>query len=454
MDGIMKKIGIFAIAVLMAAALASCGTSGEAAEGQAAPPQETLAYAGAPDGGGGDAAGDGETVSAAALAAAAGEYRVADTGQDKCYDNAYAIACPAESAAFYGQDAQYNGARPSYKTSADKLTVYDNNTGLTWQKTPDTNGDGKLDESDKLSWSAAKTFAASLNAKKFGGYSDWRMPSIKELYSLIDFRGTDPSGYMGADTSALTPFIDRAYFDFVYGDTSKGVRIIDAQYWSATKYAAPSHDGKTFGVNFADGRIKGYPGGFVFAKEFVRYVRGNASYGINIFADNGNGTVTDKATGLMWQQADSGYGMNWGAALAWVKAKNAAKYLGYSDWRLPNAKELQSIVDYARSPDTTSSAAINAVFISTPIKNEALKADYPEYWTGTTHIASNGYGSAGIYVAFGRAMGFMGGYWQDVHGTGAQRSDPKSGNPFSYPYGRGPQGDAIRINNFVRLVRN
>jgi len=41
----------------------------------------------------------------------------------------------------------------------------------------------------------------------------------------------------------------------------------------------------------------------------------------------------------------------------------------------------------------------------------------------------------------------------DVHGAGAQRSDPKAGNPKNFPYGRGPQGDVIRIYNLVRLVR-
>jgi uncharacterized protein (TIGR03437 family) len=50
-------------------------------------------------------------------------------------------------------------------------------------------------------------------------------------------------------------------------------------------------------------------------------------------------------------------------------------------------------------------------------------------------------------------MGYMDGAWQDVHGAGAQRSDPKNGNPADYPTGHGPQGDAIRIYNFVRLVR-
>lgn len=66
-------------------------------------------------------------------------------------------------------------------------------------------------------------------------------------------------------------------------------------------------------------------------------------YGENDLTDNGDGTITDSATDLMWSQEDSGSGLNWDEALAWVEEKNAENYLGYSDWRQPNAKELQSI---------------------------------------------------------------------------------------------------------------
>ncbi len=41
----------------------------------------------------------------------------------------------------------------------------------------------------------------------------------------------------------------------------------------------------------------------------------------------------------------------------------------------------------------------------------------------------------------------------DVHGAGAQRSDFKTGDPSDYPDGHGPQGDVVRIFNYVRLVR-
>lgn len=163
--------------------------------------------------------------------------------------------------------------------------------------------------------------------------------------------------------------------------------------------------------------------------------------------------------------------MNWQNALAWVQAQNAANYLGHDDWRLPNAKELQSLVDYTRSPDTTGSAAIDPLFSVTAITNEAGATDYPFYWASTTHAAFDGSGAAGVYVAFGRAGGWMKATpgaacytLYDVHGAGAQRSDPKSGSVTSYylgvacsggpAYGRGPQGDVIRITNYARLVRD
>jgi hypothetical protein len=217
-----------------------------------------------------------------------------------------------------------------------------------------------------------------------------------------------------------------------------------------------------FGVNFADGRIKGYPrdtgpGGSSMT-EFVRYVRSNPEYGVNDFVDNGDGTITDLATGLMWQQVDSGEGMNWEEALDYAENLELA---GYDDWRLPDAKELQSIVDYTRSPATTESDAIDPQFSSTAIVDEGGESDYAYYWSSTTHANwSNASGSSAVYVAFGEALGWMqpptGGDYRlmDVHGAGAQRSDPKSGDAADWPYGHGPQGDVIRIDNHVRVVRD
>ena len=85
---------------------------------------------------------------------------------------------------------------------------------------------------------------------------------------------------------------------------------------------------------------------------------------------------------------------------------NSENYLNYSDWRLPNAKEIQSIVDYSRSPQTTSSAAINPLFEVTQIKDEGGKTNYPFYWSSTTHKHISG-GHAAVYVCFGEALGFL-----------------------------------------------
>ena len=401
-------------------------------------------------------------------AAANTTYAVVDPAQVQCYNASSPVACPPAGSAFYGQDAQRTGNAPAY-TNNGNGTVSDLNTGLTWQRSPNTDGDGNIDAADKLTYTQALAYCQELT---LAGYSDWQLPTIKQLYSLIDFRGVDPSGLSGSSTAGLTPFIDRSTFDFAYGDTSAGERIIDAQYASSTLYVSTAQEQKLFGVNFADGRIKGYGLKLNGADKtfFVLCVRGNPSYGANQFAANGDGTITDEATGLMWSQADSGAAMNWETALAWVQAQNAANTLGHNDWRLPDVKELQSILDYTRSPETSASAAIDPLFTATAITNEGGQPDWPWYWTSTTHAASNGAGAAAVYLAFGRAGG-----WQkatpgascytlyDVHGAGAQRSDPKTASGRSIigsacsggtAYGLGPQGDAQRSANFVRLVRD
>lgn len=417
-------------------------------------------------------------------------YPIVSAGQTACYDADKEIAAPPKGAEFYGQDAQYAGNAPSYTKSSDGLTVTDNVTGLMWQQSPDTNGDGVINLADKMTWDEVQTYPATLNTKKFAGYEDWRLPTIKEVYSLILFVGTDPNP-MASDATGEVPFLDTDYFSFAYGNPAEGERIIDSQYASSTLYVSKTMGGDDtlFGVNFADGRIKGYglhmPDGSV-KKFVVQCVRGNPAYGKNDFVDNKDGTITDRATGLIWAQADSGKGLDWKEALAWAQEMNAKKYLGHNDWRVPGVKELQSIIDYTRSPDTTQSAAIDPLFSCTQITNEAGQLDFPCYWTSTTHLASGGHADTADYLAFGRALGYFkpgtmptdaepagpggaaggppaggpppgveteGASWMDVHGAGAQRSDPKIGDPAQFPYGRGPQGDAIRIYNYVRLVR-
>ncbi|MFI3277634.1 MAG: DUF1566 domain-containing protein [Rikenellaceae bacterium] len=427
---------------------------------------------------------------ALSLASKAGNYKIVDTEQTKFFSDKEVIAAPAKGEAFYGQDAQFKGNASSYTDNGDG-TITDNVTGLMWQKEFKVM---TLPEAQK----AVEKF-------KLAGHTDWRIPTIKEAYSLILFSGSDVSPQLNAGSdSPGTPFINTNFFEFKYG--ANGNRDIDSQLLTSSLYVGSTErENLLFGVNFADGRIKGY--GLKFGggdKPFmVRFVRG-AEYGINDFADNGNGTITDKATELMWSKEDSKKAMNWQEALAYAEQMNTQSYLGHTDWRVPNAKELQSIVDYSRSPLSTASAAIDPLFSVSSIKDESGVDDFPFYWSSTTHENSGGStGGAGIYVAFGRSLGNMsnmqmmpppqgggqrqggerpqmgnrpeggrpeggrpeGGQnrqrsnnskpnWVDVHGAGSQRSDPKSGDPSRYANGHGPQGDVIRIYNYVRLVRD
>ena len=364
-------------------------------------------------------------------------YSIVDTGVTDFYSDETIISEPSPTDMFYGQDATYTGNQTSYTNNNDG-TITDNITGLQWEQ----------DMGEKISFTDAFTKASN---SSLGGHSDWRVPTLKELYSLILFTGS-VKGEVAIDF-----FIDTKYFDQPLGDTSIDEREIDAQTWSSTEYAGLTMTGveTVFGVNFVDGRIKGYPKNKpstgALNTMYFRMVRGNAEYGINDFVDNSDNTISDLATGLMWQKADDGTPRDWEEALAYGENLTLGNE---SDWRLPNAKELQSIVDYTRSPQTTNSPAINPLFECTEITDpDGNAGHYPFYWTSTSHLDGANPYETGVYIAFGEGQGEMNGVLMDVHGAGCQRSDPKSGNINDYPQFFGPQGDVRYVYNYVRCVR-
>ncbi|WP_405604729.1 DUF1566 domain-containing protein [Polaribacter sp. Asnod1-A03] len=360
----------------------------------------------------------------------------------------------------YGQDANYlKGKEMSFKKNEDG-TVSDLNSGLMWQEIPTTQG---------FDWQGAKEYVENL---ELGGYNDWRMPTLKELYSISDF-------------SKGWPYLNTSCFSLV---NNKHVDKSE-QYWADNPYIGHTEEGgytAAFGVNHATGHIKAYPGeepkgrgerkgpppgnqnpqgqqgeqkdenrppppgngerpsGNPMLKH-VRAVRGNI-YGINDFVVNEDKTITDKSTGLMWSTKDSEKGLDWKNALAYAEESELA---GYSDWRLPNVKELQGIVDYTYAPGAEDSsnegAAINPIFAISEIINENGDKDYPYFWTSTSARFQKGkpYYYA-WYVAFGRAVNPKG---LDFHGAGAVRFDTKDEH--------GPAGEGgERYYNYVRLVRN
>lgn len=294
---------------------------------------------------------------------------VPDTGQTTCYgaDGAVLNPCPSAGEDFYGQDACYTINPPSYTKldasgteladdAADWVMVKDNVTGLVWEVKTD---DGSIHDKDNTyTWydsnpatnggdagtagvgTDTEDFINDLNAASFGGHEDWRLPTINELRSIVDY-GT------------YNPAIDTVYFP----------NTMSSYYWSSTSRA--SYTGDAWLVNF-DG---GYDYNLNKANTYyVRAVRGGQSS--MDFTDNGDGTVTDNVTGLMWQQATAD-SMTWEAALAYCEGLPLA---GYSDWRLPTIRELCSIVDYG-----TYSPAIDTEYFPDTMSSN--------YWSSTSNAS-------------------------------------------------------------------
>ncbi|PKN55000.1 MAG: hypothetical protein CVU56_23545 [Deltaproteobacteria bacterium HGW-Deltaproteobacteria-14] len=383
-------------------------------------------------------------------------YRLADANQAACYDNkGDAVTCPATGAPFYGQDAQYAGLAPSYSVVCSDAVVLDDNTGLLWER---------AHHDQRASYAVAAAYCDGL---ELGGYDDWRMPSIKELFSISDWNGDQH------EDGAF--YLDSAAFAFDYPDlsdlTGTHSNQMMGQTWSSTSRPDVenlNHDVHYF-FNFLDAHIKSQDAENANAALFYRCVRGDAAALDNELQDNGDGTVTDAATGLVWQRANGQQSagdlqFSWKEALAYCEALALA---GHDDWRLPDVRELQSIVDYD-PPDWTGThmALDTTVFafdlpagkdLTTPPTTSPPDgaAVAPFFWSSTTHGDNKSFAA---YVCFGPCWAVEElGFGHDVHGPGAQRSDPKDdqmGNIWTkVGESIGDQQDVVQIDNFVRCVR-
>ena len=277
-----------------------------------------------------------------------------DTGQDRCFDGINLVTCTeantGDSSPYprqdgrYGRDAQASAGRltkigggmagfdfTTLDTNGNPTTptsganphpcVRDNVTGLMWEVK--TNDGGLRDMKKTYTWDNAPSYATAVNAAGLCGFHDWRMPNLKELAGIVDYSIPYPG-----------PTINTGYFP---NTQSTG-------FWSSV-FAYP---GSPWGVAFGSGYVA-Y--GSRSDDAAIRLVRGGQAF-VSL-TDNGNGTVTDNSTGLMWEQCSegqSGTGCAGSAAgMTWADALTAARNSrlgGYSDWRLPNVKELQSIVEY------------------------------------------------------------------------------------------------------------
>ena len=202
------------------------------------------------------------------LAAPSFAYRLPDTDQRKCYQavDPYAeIPCAGT-----GQDGAYIQNPLNYTDNHDG-TVTDNNTGLVWEK---------FDDWAPYNWyQASGTYDAILNPEttdacgslNLGGATDWRLPSKKELFSIVDAAIPYPG-----------PTINPVF-----------TNTVRSGYWSSTSSASSTSD--AWVVSFHGGSVYGYPKNVA---QYVRCVRGEDTSGPNLIA-NSNGTVTDSRTGLI-----------------------------------------------------------------------------------------------------------------------------------------------------------
>jgi hypothetical protein len=234
--------------------------------------------------------------------------------------------------------------------------ITDNVTGLMWQK--DT-APGTYN-----TWRQARDYCSNLS---LGGYTDWRLPTIEELSLLVDSSMPSPG-----------PVISTAYFP----DT------VASFYWSSTPGAFSLY--RAWSVDFSTGHVS-YDGK---RSPFnVRAVRGTTA--ASSFVDNGDGTVTDTGTNLMWEQATDKNTYTWKQAMAYCDNLTLG---GHSDWRLPTRNELQSLVNYRRY-----SPAISFSYFP-KFKTSYFPRTAPSYYWASTTSATSASGQAWfVNFRFGEA---------------------------------------------------
>ena len=292
------------------------------------------------------------------------------TGQTACYDSdGYVIACNET-----GQDGEIQaGVAWPDPRFADRGngTVSDNLTGIMWSKdaglmktrNPDNDTDGTAGDG-AITWQHALDYIKRLNRENYLGHTDWRLPNVNELESLMNVEHYNPAlpqrhpftnvrlDYYWSSTYSAD-YTDQAWLvGMAGGDVLRDEKANNYYVWPVragecgfdNAIICLPKTGQIYCYNTAGSYIScagtGQDGD----------IQAGVAWPDPRFNDRGDGTVLDNLTGLVWaKNANIPNGaVDWQVALYYVADMNAGKHLnfGHTDWRLPNRRELRSLPDY------------------------------------------------------------------------------------------------------------
>jgi len=275
-----------------------------------------------------------------------------DTGQTQSYTTTF------------GEDHDYLINTPSF-TNNGNGTITDNVTGLMWQQV----------DGGEMTFENAITYCNNLT---LGGFSGWRLPTPIESYSILNHQNSNPA-------------INTTFFT-----------LTTAEYWWTSVFENNSTT-KVWCTN-SGGGIGNHPkietisagGTKKFHARAVRNINTPTTI-TNHFTDNGDGTITDNLTQLVWQKIPNANIFTWEQDLRYAEGLTIGTN---SDWRLPNIKELQSINnEFATNPSVFapyfSSVGVHNYWSSTTLPNQALSA---WYWSTTFGITTYSVKTGANYV--------------------------------------------------------
>lgn len=319
------------------------------------------------------------------------------------------IACPGQAGApdcadtaLCGQDAQYGGDLEAgirfVRGAGEQPEVEDGATGLRWQGCALglSGQDCAEGEARTGDWYTADQ---ACRDSAWGGQAGWRLPTAAELHSIVDFSVTAPAFDPVAFPNSPSRFAED--YDAWWTECAWSADPLaddEGVAWALMTNSGDIAEGSGIEYHPHDKEALGWEGCT------ARCVRGGAALETTRFHAlepvAGEPVVADLATGRMWMACSLGQEgadcageaamVDWAGALA---ACEGLSWGGQQDWRLPDIKELRSLVDVARRLP----AVDPAIFPNPPWYGPSTTQNIGQYWSSTARW----YNSFALYVDLG-----------------------------------------------------